>query len=157
MKDVKIIMIFIAGNFASIALAGGSQGGGTPPALQDLQQDLMMRPSFDGGLFNKGDDIGLLTRVKLQPQMLVGSERAGTSKVPEDGTVGGGGPAGLQLSNADVSILRDRKAPIEAVSAQGGNLLFDIEAGESLKEVVLKHKRLKMRESLEKANSLRVE
>ncbi len=144
-------------------MADRSQGGGTPPAKEKLEELMMLDIEYsklDGGIFTaETGDIGLLSRKELQPQMIVGSGVGGgtplaiqtmriAAEAPKDSsTVGGGGPPALRLSDSDISILRDRKAPIEAVSKTGGNFLFDIKAGNTLDSVVLKDRRLKMRDS----------
>jgi hypothetical protein len=133
---MKYIVGIIAVFLMQIAFAGGSSGTGTPPALQDLQQELMMKPSFGGGLFDKGGDIGLLTRVKLQPQMLVGSG------------MGGGTPPILSVSESDLALLRDRTKPLDTVNTEGGSASYNIEAGETLNTVILHDRREAMRSAV---------
>ncbi|HET9236151.1 MAG TPA: hypothetical protein VFO10_02800 [Oligoflexus sp.] len=144
---MKYITSLLIGS--SVAFAGGSQGGGTPPAREQLELLLNTDREFsnlDGGLFDNGaGDIGLLTRGKLQPQMLVSGGSSGGGTPPLDGMLGGGSgggiPPALRLSSNDVNILRDRVKPIDAVGSLGQNLSFDVLAGETLDSVVLKDRR----------------
>jgi hypothetical protein len=133
---------------SSVAFAGGSQGGGTPPAREQLEllMNSEMFSDLDGGLFDNGaGDIGLLTRAKLQPQMLVSGGSSGGGTPPLDGMLGGGSGGGippvLRLSGDDINILRDRIKPIDAVGEMGQNLSFNVLAGDTLDSVVLKDRR----------------
>ncbi len=149
---------------SATAYAGSGVGGGTPPALQDLEQILNVNPELDGGLYDVKGDLGLLTKIKLQPQMFVsgGSSGGGTPSLELDGGMGGsnrsianlGGTGGgstpplLRFSPEDIARLRDRTKPIEAVGAEGQNLSFDVLPGDTIDAVSLKDRRLIMREAI---------
>lgn len=123
---------------ASSAIAGGSMGGGTPPALQDLYQELLLNTTIEGGLFHKTGDIGLLTRVKLQPQILVGPEVSVAS-----GDI-------LGLSEQEFALLRDRSKPLDVVNIEGAAASYNIEAGETLNSLILTDRRNSAREDVRK-------
>jgi hypothetical protein len=149
---------------SAAAYAGSGVGGGTPPALQDLEQILNVSPELDGGLFDYKGDLGLLTKIKLQPQMLVSGGSIGTGTPPLEldggtggvnppiakfgGTGGGSTPPLLKFSPEDVTRLRDRTKPIEAVGSEGQNLSFDVLPGDTIDAVSLKDRRLIMREAI---------
>jgi hypothetical protein len=149
---------------SSQAFGGSGMSGGTPPALQDLEQVLVLNPELDGGLFDYKGDIGLLTKIKLQPQMLVsGASNASTRAIEIDGGIGGsnppvfadiggtgsgGTPPLLKFSAEDIARLRDRSNPIHAVGAEGQNLSFEVLPGDTLTSVSLKDRRMTMRESV---------
>ncbi len=149
---------------SSHAFGGSGMSGGTPPALQDLEQVLAVSPDLDGGLFDYKGDIGLLTKIKLQPQMLVSEASSVSTRTIElDGGIGGSNPPAfadiggtgsggtpplLKFSAEDIVRLRDRINPIHAVGAQGQNLSFEVLPGDTLTSVSLKDRRLIMRESI---------
>lgn len=160
---MKKFIIALSAILSSSAVAGGSMGGGTPPALQDLEQILSVSPELDGGIYDLKGDLGLLTKINLQPQMLVGSGMGGGTPPAEisigtggsnpsianlGGTGGGSTPPLLKFSPADIARLRDRSAPIEAVGAEGRNLSFEVLPGNTLDAVTLKDRRLIMREAI---------
>ncbi len=164
----KAIIFLASGILSTAAAAGGSQGGGTPPAKEKLEELMVLDIEYsklDGGLFSTEiGDIGLLSRVKLQPQMLAGSgisggtppaiirmtggSSIGTPPSLVSGSVGGSNPPSLTISEDDIAVLRDRNKPIDAIGNAGQNLSFDVEACDSLDSVILKDRRLKMRESI---------
>lgn len=130
--------ILVLNVISSSVIAGGSMGGGTPPALQDLYEDLLLNTTLEGGLFDRTGDIGLLTRVKLQPQILVGPG------------VGGVSPEILSLSEPEFALLRDRSKPLEAVNIEGATASYSIEAGETLNSLILKDRRDSARDAVKK-------
>jgi hypothetical protein len=141
-------MKYMAGSFvfmASMAFAGGSQGGGTPPARQQLTEMLMSEPSIDGGLFDNGlGDIGILTRNKLQPQMTVINRHTAA----DDNTLTSEANPRLRFSREDFSALRDRPLPVDATGAEGQNYSFKIEAGDTADTIILKDRRDLMRSAV---------
>ncbi len=150
---------------SATAYAGSGVGGGTPPALQDLEQTLNVSPELDGGLYDLKGDLGLLTKIKLQPQMFVsgGSSGGGTPSLELDGGMGGsnrsianlGGTGGgstpplLRFSPEDIARLRDRTKPLNAVNLEGGNSSYNIEAGNTLKTLILNDRREVMRSAVQ--------
>ncbi len=143
-------MRYMAGSFvfmASVAFAGGSQGGGTPPAREQLAQMLMSETStIDGGLFDNGlGDPSILTRSRLQPQMTV--TRAEVLPSDFEMPLLQARPR-LTFSQGDFTALRDRKTPIDAMGAEGQNLSFKIEAGETLDSLTLRDRRELMRAAI---------
>jgi hypothetical protein len=142
-------MKYIAGLFvfmASMAFAGGSQGGGTPPAREQLVEMLMAQPAIDGGLFDNGlGDISILTRSRLQPQMTVANRDLVSADI--ESPIVESTPK-LNFSKEDFAALRDRLAPIDATGAEGQNLSFKIEAGNTADTMILKDRRELMRAAI---------
>ena len=123
---------------SAAAYAGSGVGGGTPPALQDLEQILNVSRELDGGLYDLKGDLGLLTKIKLQPQMLVSG-----------GSSSGSTPPLLRFSPEDIARLRDRTKPLNAVNLEGGNSSYHIEAGDTLKTLILNDRREVMRSAVQ--------
>lgn len=120
-------------SFASTALAGGSQGGGTPPALADLSKEIMMAEAGRAGVFDNGaGDIGLLAKGELLSTLSVSK----TSLQARSMAFGS-----LAVSDEDFSLLSRRSKPLDAIGINGENASYRIEAGETLDKVILKDRR----------------
>lgn len=112
-------------------------GGGTPPALSDLNTDLMMAEPGRGGLFDKGaGDVGLLTNSDLLPKLTVTKLQMSS----EQGSI--------TMQEIDFTQLRDRAKPLDVVSVQGGNSSYNVEAGDTPDAVILHDRRTAAREAL---------
>jgi hypothetical protein len=108
----------------SIALAGFGSGGGSPPAREQLLEQLLVADLGQGALFDTGlGDIGLLTNRELQPQMTLTKSQLlkADIKVPE----------------TDFEMLRDRKLPLDSVGTLGENKSYTITAGDEIDSLTL--------------------
>jgi hypothetical protein len=134
---------------SSQAFGGSGMSGGTPPAIKDLEQILNLSPELDGGLYELKGDLGLLTKTKLQQHILVsvGSSGTGTPPLELDAGTGGVNPPALRFSPEDVRILRDWKKPVGTVGPSGGNLSYEVSDGDTLDSVILKDRRMLIREA----------
>lgn len=141
---------------SSIAFAGGTLGGGTPPSLQALEVMMMIEPDREAGLYTaETGNVGLLIRKDLLLEIMVTVGSRGTdtqSTFIENGSQSSGippasGSPSLKMSDNDIRILRDRTKSIEAIGSQGQNLSFDVLPGDDLNTMVLKNRRQIMREA----------
>ncbi|WP_141731691.1 hypothetical protein [Oligoflexus tunisiensis] len=119
--------------FASAALAGGSQGGGTPPALADLGKEIMMAEPGRAGIFDNGTgDVGLLANSELLSTLTLSTTSLRSRSISA---------GSLVISGEDFSLLSVRKKPLDAIGMNGENASYKIEAGETMDEVILKGRR----------------
>jgi hypothetical protein len=140
----KILCLLMA--FSFVAMAGTGSGGGTPPAREKLEQILKTNLDIEGGLFDNGiGDVSILSRVKLQPQLLVSGGGFGGNPPAVDGEYNN---QTLRFSKEDIEFLKSRTKPVDAIGAEGENQSFTVEAGESLDSVLLKSRRASARESV---------
>ncbi|WP_141732406.1 hypothetical protein [Oligoflexus tunisiensis] len=127
----KCIIPFLT--FASAALAGGSQGGGTPPALSDLSKEIMMAEPGRAGLFDNGaGDIGLLAKGELLSTLTVSKTSLHSRSISA---------GSLAVSDEDFSLLSIRIKALDAIGINGENSSYRIEAGKTLDEIILKDRR----------------
>ncbi|MDQ3234405.1 MAG: hypothetical protein M3Q07_21595 [Pseudobdellovibrionaceae bacterium] len=127
-------------SFASAALAGGSQGGGTPPALSYLSKEIMMSEPGRAGIFDNGaGDIGLLANGKLLSTVSVSKASLQARSI----SIGS-----FAVSEEDFSLLSSRSKPLDAIGIHGENASYKIETGETLDSVILKDRRKLARDSV---------
>jgi hypothetical protein len=130
----QIIHLFISlFTLTSTALAGGSQGGGTPPALSELSKEILMSEPGSVALFDNGSgDIGLLLKGDLLPKLTV--RKASLQDTPLS-------YGDLALSDEEFSMIRSQSKPLGAINLTGAHTSYSVEASESLDLIILKDRR----------------
>jgi hypothetical protein len=143
MKKILWIVPALIANFlvSSLAVSGGTSGGGSPPAMKDLQEMLMSNPELNAGLFDRGDgEIGLGLRGSLEPKL-----RVLKTNVQSDT---------ITLTDIDFDLLSKNKTVdaknLSNLSSADSELSrsYAIQDGDSLGELVLKDRRQISRESV---------
>jgi hypothetical protein len=115
MKNYLMLLILNSSGL----FAGTGMGGGTPPAREQLKNQLMSAEFASAGLFdNELGDVGLLTNRELQPQLTLSRSRFSASDI--------------KISEADFEMLRDRQTPIDSIGALGERRSFKVSAGDRL-------------------------
>jgi hypothetical protein len=121
---MKTLVVFASSIYAASAFAGWGTGGGTPPAREQLLEQLMVADRGQGALFDNGlGDIGLLTNLELQPQMTLTKSQLRK--------------ADIKVHETDFEMLRDRKLPLDSVGTLGENKSYTITAGDQLDSITL--------------------
>lgn len=139
MKYILLAIIFITPNI----FAGSGMGGGTPPALADLDLELMQAEPGRAGLFDNGfGDVGLLTQSTLPPKLRVKKIKALSASLATGNS--------LILPEADFNLLRDRTKPLDVVNRDNGNASYSVEAGDTIDSVILQDRREAVRAALAK-------
>lgn len=132
-----IIFVIIVMAITGQSFAGGSSGTSTPPGREKLTQELMMAEPGKAGVFDTGaGDIGLLAKSELLSTLTV-SKSSLQSRSNSTGD--------LAVSDEDFSLLSAITKPLYAVSINGGNASYRIEAADTLNQVILKDRREIMR------------
>lgn len=136
---MNYIFVLLSMFYSSFGLAGGSSSGGTPPALSDLNIELMQAEPGRAGLFDNGTgDIGLLAKGDLFPKLIVGKNK--TQSLVSDF---------LLLPEADFHMLRDRAKPIDTMNTVGLHASYKIEAGNTGDSMILIDRREAVRAAVQ--------
>jgi hypothetical protein len=131
---MKAFMISTSLLCAYTAFAGIGTGGGTPPAMQDVLEQLMTRAPGDGGLFFEKDKLGLAVKGELNPQLTISKLRSA--------------PQSIRMSEEDFSTLLMKKGDIDAVNFEGLSRSYKVEDGQTLDTLKLKDRRELIRDSV---------
>ncbi|HET9239251.1 MAG TPA: hypothetical protein VFO10_18470 [Oligoflexus sp.] len=121
---------------AFTAFGGIGTGGGTPPAMQDVLEQLMAKAPGDGGLFIEKDKLGLAVKGELNPELTISKLRS----VPQS----------VRMSDMDFSTLSLNKGDIDAINVEGVSRSYKVEDGQTLDTLTLKDRRELIRDSVSK-------
>jgi hypothetical protein len=148
---IKILcsgLLGLSGQF----LAGGTSTGGTPPAREQLLLELSGTPGH-GGLFQDKDLIGLGINGKLRDELTLGTklslQRSFSALAPQEDAIA--------VPEADLQALSARESSfpmnITAENMSGEQKAYQVQVGDEISTIVLKDRRLLLRNSVAKDTS----